>query len=155
MDIYFKDSSGNRLGYISGVDVRDNGGNRLGYINGNEVRNTGGSASNIEMCAAGFLLFGLEAAESEQKTISHGHHQRENPEGFLGWAIFILFFLLYPFYENIKYFKYTAIRREWWGDLRSYVPFIYAASIHRYRKSGFNYEYCNGNYVNSNNTCFY
>jgi CDP-diglyceride synthetase len=69
------------------------------------------------MCAAGLLLFGLKTAEAQQETNSYERPQRKKPEGFAEWAGFIIVWFLFPFYENIRYFKYTANRREWWGTL--------------------------------------
>jgi len=157
MDIYFRDNSGSRVGFIIGTDIKDNTGSRVGYIEGDSIKNNSGSrvgylegsnfknnygtrvgyiegnnikdtygarvgypesnASNIEMCAAALLLFGVEPPP----VIDEGPRKREKPEGFLGWIVFIvvgiILFILPAFVDNIKYFKYTATRREYWGTL--------------------------------------
>jgi len=159
MDIYFRDGSGRRVGFISGENIKDNGGNRVGFISGNDIKDNTGSrvgyiegsnfkdnygtrvgyiegnnikdtygsrvgnpesnASNIEMCAAALLLFGLEA--KSHQTSRSSLPAREKPDGCLGWAIFILIFLLTfsftAFIDNIRYFKYPANRKEWWSTL--------------------------------------
>jgi TM2 domain-containing membrane protein YozV len=43
MSIYFKDTYGNRVGYINGDDIWNNNGGKVGYINGSEIRSTSGS----------------------------------------------------------------------------------------------------------------
>lgn len=121
-----KDNSGSRVGYIEGSNFKDNYGTRVGYIEGNNIKDTYGtrvgysenSASNIEMCAAGLLLFGLEAAK---QTTRPSPPSREKPKGVFGWIVFIvvgiILFILPAFVNNIMYFKYTATRKEYWGTL--------------------------------------
>ena len=155
MDIFFKDNSGNRLGYISGENVKDNGGSRIGYISGESVKDNGGrrigyisgndiksdygarvgyingndikdtrgnrigyvdgNASNIEMCAAGLLLFGLKAEEPRQK--SSTRQSPAGPESGWEWCFFILLFFLRPFLELGYLNKYTATRGNYWRTL--------------------------------------
>jgi len=43
MDIIFKNTNGNQLGYISGEDIKNTGGNRVGYISGGDIKDTGGN----------------------------------------------------------------------------------------------------------------
>ena len=157
MDIYFRDNSGSRVGFIIGTDIKDNSGSRIGYIEGGSIKDNSGSrvgylegnnfknnygtrvgyiegnnikdtygarigypensASGIEMCAAALLLFGLEATEGHRPPPP----SREKPEGVFGWIVFIvvgiILFILPAFVNNIKYFKYTATRKEYWGTL--------------------------------------
>jgi hypothetical protein len=161
MDIYFKENSGNRIGYISGENIKDNGGNRVGYINGNDIKDSGGNrigflngqdfkdnygnrvgyingsdlkdaygnrigyaesnASNIEMCAAGLLLFGLKAAETKPNAGSS--QQPARPETGWEWFVFILSFFLKPFLELGYLNKYTATRGNYWRTL--FCTFVY------------------------------
>ena len=160
MDIYFKDSSGNRVGFVIGTDIKDNSGNRVGYIEGDTIKDNSGSrvgyiegssfkdnygarvgyiegnnikdiygarigypetdASSIEMCAAAFLLFGLEVA---QQTTRQAPPSRKKPDSddVFGWILYvivgIILFVLPAYINNIKYFKYTAARKEFWGTL--------------------------------------
>jgi hypothetical protein len=66
-----KDSYGNRVGILNGSDIKDINGNRVGMIIGNDIKDTYGNrvgypisgASQMEMAAAGLLLFGLKPAE--------------------------------------------------------------------------------------------
>jgi uncharacterized membrane protein YdcZ (DUF606 family) len=168
MDIYFRDNSGSRVGFVIGTDIKDNSGSRVGYIEGDSIKDNSGSrvgyiegsnfknnygarvgyiegnnikdtygtrvgspesnASNIEMCAAALLLFGLEAATAQQTTTRPSRPSREKPEGVFGWLVFIvvgiILFVLPAFVDNIKYFKYTATRKEWWGTFGRLFGFI-------------------------------
>jgi len=148
-----KDTSGNRLGWINGNDIhvstvdrvgylngndfKDTFGNRVGYINGKEIRDAYGhrvgypeeSASNIEMCAAGFLLFGLKAqqapAQQSPSRQSPAQQAPERPGGFLGVVVFFipafigLFKAIWAFIKGpfvaLSLIKETSERKEWWG----------------------------------------
>jgi len=63
-----KDSYGNRVGILNGSDIKDISGNRVGMIIGNDIKDTYGNrvgypisgASQLEMAAAGLLLFNLK-----------------------------------------------------------------------------------------------
>jgi uncharacterized membrane protein YhaH (DUF805 family) len=125
-----KDNGGSRVGYIEGSNFKDNYGTRVGYIEGNNIKDTYGnsvgcpesSASNIEMCAAGLLLFGLEATQqTTRQTKRPSAPSRQKPDGLFAWIVFIIvgiiLFILPAFVDNIKYFKYTATRKEYWGTL--------------------------------------
>jgi hypothetical protein len=120
-----KDNSGKRIGFLNGQDFKDNFGNRVGYINGNEIKDTHGNrigyaesdASHIEMCAAAFLLFGLEAEETQQGANLQERPKRKKPEGLIEWAGTIIGWLIFPFIDNISFFKYNASRKEWWGTV--------------------------------------
>jgi len=66
------------------------------------------------MVAAALLFFNLNAEKTSSEPIQQ-MPERKKPEGFLGWVFFFLVFFLTPFINNIRYFKHTANRREWWG----------------------------------------
>jgi uncharacterized membrane protein YhaH (DUF805 family) len=161
MDIYFRDNSGSRIGFIIGTDIKDNSGSRVGYIEGDSIKDNSGSrvgyiegsnfkdiygakvgfiegnnikdiygarvgypesnASNIEMCAAGLLLFGLRAAEAQQTTSSY--ERPKDPETGWEWFLFILAFFLKPFFELSYINKYTATRGNYWRTL--FCTFVY------------------------------
>jgi uncharacterized membrane protein YhaH (DUF805 family) len=58
---------------------------------------------------------------------------RKKPEG-VPWVAYILFWLLFwflsPFYDNIKYFRYIASRKEWWGTLvRMFLLMMYGCFV--------------------------
>jgi len=63
-----KDSYGNRVGMLNGSDIKDSNGNRVGMIIGNDIKDTYGNrvgypisgASQLEMAAAGLILFRLK-----------------------------------------------------------------------------------------------
>jgi tetratricopeptide (TPR) repeat protein len=46
---------------------------------------------------------------------------RKKPESVFGWIVFIfveiILFIVPAFVDNIKYFKYPANRKEWWGTI--------------------------------------
>jgi hypothetical protein len=123
-----KDNSGNRIGYMEGNNFKDTYGNRIGYIEGNYIKNTYGArvgqpetnASNIEMCAAALLLFGLEAKEPEQRI-----HIPEpsKPKSGWEWFVFILLYFLKPFFELTYINKYPATRGDYWRTL--FCTFVY------------------------------
>ena len=164
MDIYFRDGSGSRVGFIIGTDIKDNSGSRVGYIEGDNIKDNSGSrigyiegnnfkdnygkrvgyiesnnikdtygtrigypennASNIEMCAAALLLFGLEAAP--QTT----HSSPPRPETGWEWFVFILSYFLKPFFELSYLKKYTATRGNYWRTLFcTYVYYLVGGMI--------------------------
>jgi len=71
-----KDSYGNKVGMIVGNDIKDIYGNRVGMIIGNDIKDTYGNrvgypisvASQMEMAAAGLLLFGLKPEAASAST---------------------------------------------------------------------------------------
>lgn len=87
-----KDSYGNRAGMLNGSDIKDCNGNRVGMIIGNDIKDTYGnrvgypisSASEMEMAAAGLLLFGLKpeaaSASSPVNTSSSSASYENSPQ---------------------------------------------------------------------------
>jgi uncharacterized membrane protein YhaH (DUF805 family) len=167
MDIYFRDSSGNRVGFVIGTDIKDNSGSRVGYIEGDSIKDNSGSrigyiegssfknnygarvgyiegniiknaygarvgspensASNIEMCAAALLLFGLEAETSQAKST---RQSPPVPESGWEWFLFILSYFLKPFFELGYLNKYTATRGNYWRTLFcTYVYYLVGGMI--------------------------
>jgi len=47
METEFRNTGGERVGYIIGNDVKDSYGNRVGYINGNEIRDSSGNRAGL------------------------------------------------------------------------------------------------------------
>ena len=43
MDIYFRNNSDSRVGFIIGTDIKDNSGRRVGYIEGGNIKDNSGS----------------------------------------------------------------------------------------------------------------
>jgi uncharacterized membrane protein YhaH (DUF805 family) len=167
MDIYFKDGSGSRVGFVIGTDIKDNSGSRVGYIEGGNIKDNNGnrvgyieggnfkdnygarvgyiegdnikdtygarvgypesSASDIEMCAAGLLLFGLEA---EARQAASTRQAPLRPETGWEWFLFILSYFLKPFYELSYLNKYTATRGNYWRTLFcTYVYYLVGGMI--------------------------
>jgi hypothetical protein len=131
-----KDSGGTRIGYLNGTDFKDAAGNRVGFINGTDIKDVNGnrvgypetSASDIQMCAAGLLLFNLGyAASSSNETSSYRGSTSSSSQGeesnfviVLKTIAFLLihlwYFLKAPFVQisGIKDGE-TAFRGEWWA----------------------------------------
>ena len=134
-----KDSGGTRIGYLNGTDFKDAAGNRVGFINGTDIKDVNGnrvgypetSASDIQMCAAGLLLFNLGYAYSSSETSSYRGSTSRSSDGdtsdFWGTVFVILKgtafvvihlwrFLKAPFVQifGIKSGE-TAFRGEWWA----------------------------------------
>ena len=62
---------------------------------------------------------------------------RGKPTGTFGWIFFIIIWVIFPFYENIRYFKDDATRKDYWGTLIRmfllimllFIPFKYPGEI--------------------------
>jgi hypothetical protein len=87
-----KDSYGNRVGALNGSDIKDSYGNRVGMIVGNDIKDTYGNrvgypesgASQLEMAAAGLILFRLKpeaaSAGNPVKTQSSSDSNRNSSQ---------------------------------------------------------------------------
>jgi hypothetical protein len=87
-----KDSYGNRVGALYGSDIKDSNGNRVGMIIGNDIKDTYGNrvgypesgASQIEMAAAGLILFRLKpeatSAANPVKTPSSSDSEKNSTQ---------------------------------------------------------------------------
>jgi len=149
-----KDSAGNRVGYLNGNDFKDTYGDRVGYINGGDIKDTygervgyaEGSASNIEMCAAGLLLFNLKAVSTPRATTYSRPSYSGSDDGggfaivaliLLGiWKIIkkIFFLFVWHFGDGGFDFKGESTRSEWWkkcllGLLAVFLGFLIVGGL--------------------------
>jgi hypothetical protein len=133
---YIFDTNGNREFEIRGEWLHDTYGNRLG-----EMKN--------------LVDFLDPPGDCSNETTNYQMPERKKPEGFWEWAGVIIGWLFYPFYVNIKYFKYTATRKEWWGDFSPNVSSRNGFGFYRNRTNEIWTINCKSCSYDSYYTCFH
>jgi uncharacterized membrane protein YhaH (DUF805 family) len=97
-----------------------------------------GNASKIQIGAAGLLLFGLDAQQTNSIPVSTSSADSEEKSGCLA---FIVGVILYGFFKALwsylkgpfvefSYLKETSARKEWWGTcIRSILLSVFIGGI--------------------------
>jgi len=140
------DSYGNELGYQQGSEyvINDKSGNRLGWINGlNDIINTYGTKVGELRSNGVFDVYGSRVGEVNgdnilslllPKKIQDRDDRSSDGGGVLGVVLYgfikaVWAYIKGPFVE-FSYLKDTATRKEWWGTcIRSILLSLFIGSL--------------------------